>query len=187
MPASTYAYLLGFYLGDCTISVNRKGVYRLRIATDSGYPRIIEECVWAMRCVMPMNRVRVQKLPYNAVEIGSSSTLWPLAFPQHGPGRKHTRKIELAPWQVRIVAEKPAAWWFVRGLIHSDGCRAINRVNGGEYPRYFFTQVSTDIRQIFQDACDRLGIEHRRNKWNSISIARRNSVAIMDSIVGPKS
>ena len=28
---------------------------------------------------------------------------------------------------------------FLRGLIHSDGCRVLNRVNGKGYPRYFFT------------------------------------------------
>ena len=63
----------------------------------------------------------------------------------------------------------------------------INRVNGGEYPRYFFSQVSTDIQRIFCDACDFIGVEWRRNRWNSISIARRRSVELMDSFVGPKS
>jgi hypothetical protein len=31
-----------------------------------------------------------------------------------------------------------------------------------------------------------LGIEYRFNKPNSISVARRGSVAILESIVGPK-
>ena len=110
-----------------------------------------------------------------------------MVFPQTGPGPSTPEGSQLAEWQTRIVAERPAAWWFLRGLIHSDGCRVINRVNGGEYPRYFFSQVSTDIQEIFSAACDRLGIEHRRNRWNSISIARRDSVALMDCIVGPKS
>jgi hypothetical protein len=151
---------------------------------DSRYPGIIGSCVAAMRPVMPTNRVSVQKLPYNAVVIGCFSKAWPLFFPQHGPGRKHERTIELAPWQQEIVDQHPRE--FLRGLIHSDGCRVLNRVNGTDYPRYFFSQVSDDIRRIFCETCDRLGIRWRQNRWNSISIARAPSVALMDSFIGPK-
>jgi hypothetical protein len=185
VPKHHYSYLLGLYLGDGTISRQTKGVLRLRIFMDSRYPEIIGACVRAMSEVMPANVVRVDKKPYNCVEIGCSSKLWPQLFPQHGPGRKHTRKIELAPWQERAVARYP--WQFIRGLIHSDGCRVINRVNGGEYPRYFFSQVSDDIRDMFCDACDFIGIEWKQSRWNSISVARRRSVELMDSFVGPKS
>ena len=97
IPRAEYSYLLGFYLGDGCLSLGPKGVYRLRIKTDSRYPSIIEECAAAMQAVMPTNRVRIQKMRYRAVEIGCFSKAWPLLFPQHGPGRKHERKIELAP------------------------------------------------------------------------------------------
>jgi hypothetical protein len=62
----------------------------------------------------------------------------------------------------------------------------LNHVNGKDYPRYFFKQVSDDIRGLFCDACDRLGIAYRFNRWNEVSIARRESVALLDSFVGPK-
>lgn len=55
----------------------------------------------------------------------SCSKLWLIAFPQHGPGRKHESQIVLEPWQREIVSRYPAE--FVRGLIHSDGCRTTNR------------------------------------------------------------
>ena len=32
-------------------------------------------------------------------EVYSFSKHWPCLFPQHEPGRKHERKIELMPWQ----------------------------------------------------------------------------------------
>jgi hypothetical protein len=134
--------------------------------------------------VMPANQVLVQKRPWNAVEISSNSKSWPLFFPQHGPGPKHKRKIELAPWQAWIVEQFPRE--FLRGLVHSDGCRVMNRVNGKDYPRYFFDQVSDDIRRLFCDACRRLGIEYTHSKWKTISIARAASVAILDSFIGPK-
>jgi hypothetical protein len=184
LPRATYSYLLGFYLGDGSISRSRRGVYRLRITTDARYPGIIAECVAAMQAVMPENRVNVQRLPSRAVEISCYSKLWPLVFPQHGPGKKHERTIELAPWQAEIVERFPRE--FLRGLIHSDGCRVLNRVNGKGYPRYFFTQVSTDVRALFCEVCDWLEIAYSQSNWKTVSIARAGSVAILDTFVGPK-
>jgi hypothetical protein len=59
-------------------------------------------------------------------EVKSTSKHWPCLFPQHGPGRKHDRTIELAPWQRAIVEAHPGD--FARGLFHSDGWRGVNRV-----------------------------------------------------------
>jgi hypothetical protein len=185
LPEAEYSYLLGFYLGDGCISPHSRGVYRLRITTDASYPRIIEECVGAMRAVIPQSRVLIQHLRTNAVEISSYSKAWPLLFPQHAPGRKHLRKIELAEWQSDIVRRSPRD--FLRGLIHADGCRVLNRVSGKEYPRYFFDQVSDDIRRLFCDACELLGIEYTQSRRKTVSVARRRSVALLDSFIGPKS
>src|SRR6185437_11242467 len=115
---------------------------------DSRYPGIIAEVVDAMRAVMPRSVAAIQPHARHLfVEIHSHSNAWPCLFPQHGPGRKHERRIELAPWQEAIVDREPEQ--FIRGLIHSDGCRVMNRVvvKGKEYayPRYFFSQVSKDI------------------------------------------
>jgi hypothetical protein len=75
-------------------------------------------------------------------------------------------------------------------LIHSDGCRFLNRVTAGgriyAYPRYNFTNASGDIRALFTDTCDLLGIEWRRMNARNISIARRASVSRLDGFVGPK-
>jgi hypothetical protein len=139
-----------------------------------------------MRVVMPQNKINIQYRVsgQNMAEVGASSKSWPCLFPQHGPGRKHQRSIALAPWQEKIVELHPKA--LLRGLIHSDGCRVLNRSNGKHYVRYFFVQASDDIRGIFCDTCDRLGIRWRRPKPRTISIARAESVALLDSFVGPK-
>lgn len=105
---------------------------------------------------------------------------------------KHTRKIALTDRQVGLVERYPRG--FIRGLLHSDGCRATNVVRrplpGGtrsySYPRYFFSNTSTDIQGLFTDALDLLGIAWKRNRWNSISIARREAVEALDKFVGPK-
>jgi hypothetical protein len=59
---------------------------------------------------------------------------WPCMFPQHGPGMKHTRKIELTDWQQQLVDDDPRS--VLRGLIHSDGTRFLNRAVGTSYPPY---------------------------------------------------
>jgi hypothetical protein len=113
---------------------------------------------------------------------------WPCLFPQHGPGRKHERPIFLADWQQAIVDDHHEE--FLRGLIHSDGCRHINRVWHGdkayEYTRYNFTNASADIRALFCASCDALGIAWRRMNARNISVARREAVAAMDEFIGPK-
>jgi hypothetical protein len=151
LPEFDYAYLLGMYLGDGCISAHLRGVYRLRIVLDMRYPNIIMECAAAMRRVLPMNTVHVQSFVSGnkAAEVHSYSKAWPRLFPQHGPGRKHKRQIALVDWQQEIVGRYPKP--LLRGLIHSDGCRVMNKSMGHEYLRYFFSQVSDDIRTIFTD------------------------------------
>jgi hypothetical protein len=90
-----------------------------------------------------------------------------------------------AHWQREIVTRHPKP--LIRGLIHSDGCRVLNKSMGHVYLRYMFTNASADIRSIFCDACDELGISWRQPKERVISIARRDSVALLDTFVGPKS
>ena len=188
LPPREYAYLLGIYLGDGTISKAAKGVWTLRIVQDDRYPRIIDEIVAAVAAVMPKNRIWVHPKTRgaNCTLIQSNSKAWPCFFPQAGPGRKHERKIELQAWQWGYVWQQPGS--FVRGLIHSDGCRVTNKVWHGKYayPRYFFNNESLDIQQLFRDACDLVGVEYRNNNPNSISVARRDSVAKLDLFVGPK-
>ncbi|TQM69936.1 hypothetical protein FHX41_3654 [Actinomadura hallensis] len=193
-PEGTYAYLLGLYLGDGYISPvgdRRKNVWSLRIVCADAWPGLVEQCSAALIAIRPDNKVRL--IPrVGCVEVNSYSKHWPCLFPQHGPGKKHERKIELAPWQREIVDE--FAMDLVRGLLHSDGSRFVNRVRrplkGGErwyeYPRYNFTNVSLDIQRLFTDALDRLGIAWTQMNRKNISVARREAVARLDEFVGPK-
>lgn len=116
------------------------------------------------------------------------SLAWLCLFPQHGRGRKHERRIVLDPWQREIV--RACAGSFARGLIHSDGWRGLNRVrvNGKDYAyqRYQFSNRSDDIRKLFTDACDVLGVDWRPWGRFHISVAKRASVARLDEHVGPK-
>jgi hypothetical protein len=187
LPRS-YVYLLGLYLGDGCISHHAR-VYRLRIALDSAYPMIIAACRRSMAEVMPSTRASVQvRCGEECVEVGCYSRHWPCFFPQHGPGPKHQRRIVLADWQRELCDQAPEL--HLRGLIHSDGCRFMNRVEGAgkvyAYPRYTFTNHSADIRALFCEDLDRLGIAWRQMNWKNISVARREAVAKLDAFVGPK-
>lgn len=53
LDTAAYAYLLGQYLGDGWITETRRGVFRLYLFCCAAYPNIIEECVSAMRVVVP--------------------------------------------------------------------------------------------------------------------------------------
>jgi len=124
--------------------------------------------------------------------VKSTSKHWPCLFPQHGPGRKHTRKIELEKWQLAIVQQYPGE--FAKGLFHSDGWRGVNRVRRGlvdgdrwyEYPRYLFKNESMDILRLCGEALDQLAVAWRYSRRNTISVARREAVARLDEFVGPK-
>jgi hypothetical protein len=190
LDEGAYAYLLGQYLGDgCISRTTATGLgFRLRIACCNAYPNIMAECVAAIRSVVPGSRVGYI-VREGDTEVYSTWFHWPCLFPQHDPGPKHTRPIELERWQ-REIALHHHPDGLMRGLIHSDGCRFINRVNVRgktyEYVRYMFSNISPDILRLFLDACDQLDIRARYNDWNSISVARREAVARMDTIVGPK-
>jgi hypothetical protein len=189
-----YAYLLGLYLGDGCISVGgdpAKGVWKLRIMCADAWPGLIQDCIQAMRAIRPVNKV-ITLQRQGCTEVLSYSRHWPCLFPQHGPGVKHTRQIELQPWQRVIVTQFPGN--FARGLFHSDGYRGINRVrarltNGDrwyEYPRYLFVNESTDILRLCGETLDQLEVAWKYSRRNAISVARREAVARLDEFVGPK-
>ncbi|MDE3720329.1 transcriptional regulator [Nocardiopsis sp. N85] len=198
-----YGHLLGLYLGDGTISPTgdgTRGVWRLRVSRTDMWPGLMDECAVSMGMVLPGHSIgRAQRT--GCTEVYSDWKHWPCLFPQHGPGKKHERTITLEPWQREIVRVHPEE--FVKGLIHSDGWRGINRVRRltpegwryHEYPRYEFVNASRDIVDLFTDALDLLEIPWRvrvqrrpphRDKI-SVSVARRDAVARLDTFVGPKS
>src|SRR5207302_2612939 len=81
----------------------------------------------------PLTQLR----PQNCVEVSSYWKCWPCLFPQHGPGKKHTRRIELVDWQQGLAGRLPDQ--LLRGLIHSDGCRFQNTGRNWSWPRYTFS------------------------------------------------
>ncbi|MFF2806933.1 helix-turn-helix domain-containing protein [Streptomyces sp. NPDC058000] len=196
LDEAAYSYLLALYLGDGhIIQYSGHRVPSLMITCDDNWPGLMDDCETAMQAVFPDNSVcRVSKKGCHNVKVYSKH-LWCM-FPQHGPGKKHERPIALEGWQQGIVDDHP--WQFIRGLVHSDGCRITNwttRTVGGErkryeYPRYFFTNTSADILRLYTDALDRVEVAWKHTRQSraakSVSVAKRDSVALMDQHIGPK-
>ena len=189
-----YSYLLGCYLGDGHVTLKPPNSWTLRVACDQRYPLVIAEIRAAMETTFP-GRLSTQISSSTGASdvIGICHPGVGSAFPQHGPGRKHSRTIVLAEWQCKITRQYPEA--LIRGLIHSDGCRVENRFRTSlpsgrvaqySYVRYFFSNLSADIRAIFIDHCEVLGIRVTQSNHRNLSISHRKSVALMDKIVGPK-
>jgi hypothetical protein len=182
------------YLGDGYVAEAPRKSPFLVITLDERYSGVVLECRAAVQSTVPDTRVLCYPRRQNrSMIVQASDRRWPEIFPQHGPGKKHNRKIELVPWQRELTTRYPKM--LLRGLIHSDGCRTMNRfrtllpsgrVAEYEYPRYFFSNLSADIRRLFTDHCELLGIRWTQSNPRNISISHRRSVALLDSFIGPK-
>lgn len=178
-----YAEALGLYLGDGHIlRVGRS--HRLRLSLDARYPVIIADAEALLARGFPANRVGRAERDRGMTQIVSiDHQHLPCLFPQHGPGRKHERRIVLEPWQEAIVTAAP--WPFLRGCIRSDGCAFINQTGRYRYLSFDFSNRSGDILDLFERACDEVGVERRRYAHH-IRVYRRPSVAALVEHVGLK-
>lgn len=118
-----YAYLLGQYLGDGNISAYRGGVQapdvRLRrLSRDHGRDRGRHSRGDANEHgrACPRHRLHPGRLVFQTLAVPlSTARPWSSASPP----------IELCPWQEEIALDRYPRQ-FLRGLIHSDGCRSLN-------------------------------------------------------------
>jgi hypothetical protein len=181
--ADDYAELLGLYLGDGHITEMARA-QRLRLMLDAKYCEIVEDAADLLARVVPQNKVGRQT-PHEGrmVTLHAYHRHWTCLLPQHGPGKKHDRRVALEPWQQALVDAAP--WSFLRGCIRSDGCVFINRTGKYAYESYEFANLSQDLLDLFAATCDHVGVEYRRYT-KSIRIYRRASVGLMLEHVGRK-
>jgi hypothetical protein len=60
------------------------------------------------------------------------------------------------------------------------------RVGDYSYIRYFFSNLSEDIRRIFREHCELLGVRVTQSNHRNLTVSHRHSVAVLEDIVGPK-
>jgi len=175
--------LLGIYLGDGCIS--RAGrTFRLRLSLDARHPGVIRDARAVLQRGFACNQVgTVQADGGSTVVLSVYNSHLPCLLPQHGPGLKHLRPIALEPWQQRILDLTP--YDFIRGCIWSDGCTFINRTGPYEYLTFDFCNSSEDIRRLFVEACETVGIECRANA-DRVRINKRAVVERLAAEIGTK-
>jgi hypothetical protein len=184
LPPADYAYLLGLYLGDGCVSKGPR-TYCLRFFLDAAYPGIVVRCREALEAIRPQQRAWARlSNASRCYVVAMYSNHWPCLLPQHGPGRKHQRKIALLGWQAEIIEVHRRE--FVRGLIHSDGCRIVANDRGVKSVRYHFSNKSEDIKSLYCESLDALGVSWTRPCGRQVAVYRKSSVAILDDFIGPK-
>jgi hypothetical protein len=151
---------------------------------DNKYPGIIDCCRKAIETLMLGQRAGLLRRSDGCTEVSLCSKHWPCLLPQHGPGKKHTRPIRLEAWQEVLI--KKGTEDFVRGLIHSDGCRVVANDRGVKSVRYHFSNLSEDILGFFTSALNDLGIPWTRSSKKIVSTYRKSATARLDEFVGPK-
>lgn len=180
-----YVYSLGIYLGDGCIDAMPR-TFRMRITLDDKYPNVIREAASRVASVLPDNRVSVIPRRLSACsDVYVHSKHLPTLFPRQTRGRKHESDLPIVQWQTELVKDLPAA--FLRGFFHADGSFSPNFSRGRSYPRYLFKNSSEQILDLTRTALDRLGLHHTRSAVDTISVARKQDVAVLRDVCGMKS
>ena len=192
LDTAAYSELLGWYLGDGCLVAARRAVWKLEIADDARHALLHERVAHLVGRVKP-GAVPHRRTRPGAVCITAGWKHWPCLFPQHGPGKKHERDVSLVDWQREVVAAHP--WGLLRGLLHADGSRFTNTVRRRSdrgtktysYPRWMFVNRSEDVLRLCADTFDDVGVHWTPTRSNCLAVSRRDDVARLDRLVGPKS
>jgi hypothetical protein len=186
--APVYAFLLGGYLGDGSIVRvnNARQSMRLSVSLDDRMPDIQRAFAIALGRLLPTVSVRRHQ------RVGSSDITahhhhLPCLFPQHGPGRKHHRRLLFEPWQIRLAHLH--AWEVLRGLILTDGCTFTNWTTTGgrryEYLTYDLANRSEDVLWLALELSEALGLVPTESA-RGIRWARRDDVRRLRRHIGTK-
>ena len=139
-------------------------------------------------------------------EIGLNERAAPWCTPTRSTGPACSRRPDLGPstsvrspctdWQRRDRADGTTRRQLIRGLLHSDGCRVINRVHRRlsatrrrrmSYVRYFLSNHSGDIRRAVHRSLQHGWASTLGTTTGTACPSRDDaSVARLDTFVGPE-
>jgi hypothetical protein len=189
LPSGAYAYLLGLYLGDGCISANHRGsgasASLLTPPTPASSP---SAALHSRRSSRPRLRGGVCGAAATAVTSRCGRSIGPASFLSTVPGASI---CDQSAWSLG----RRRSWGRIAS--HSSGAdpqrRHPNRRHRAQgllcpagAPRYAFSNKSEDIKRLFCESCDALGVRWTRPSDCQIAIYRKESVARLDEFVGPK-
>ena len=177
--------MMGVYLGDGHLEVRRfrpdsvKASYRLHIACDIKYPRLIDYSVDALQKLLPGVYVGEQVYS-NCVRVRASSKALEFLFP-----KKFNDEVDLTDEQLFATQLYPKP--FIEGLIHSDGCIHLTKDRG--YLQYSLGNRSETVLNLFQDRLDELEIfsfQSRSGSNGSVWVKRQADTLRMQEFIRSK-
>lgn len=176
-----YSYILGLYLGDgCISKTHKENVFRMRIILDTVYLTLNKYAIKNLQTIFPNNKVTITKvLNQNCVTLSVYSSLLPEVFPHTGLGMKHLRKIELTDWQKEIIIPKN----IIQGLFHSDGSYYLTE---NRYDTFAFTNMSYDIKTIYDTYLNKLGVFCSRNLRAKAIYSYGINAILLKELIGTK-
>jgi hypothetical protein len=117
-------------------------------------------------------------------EVVDEAAYWYLLGCYLGDG--HVTHRPPGGWTLRVASDQQYESIIEEILAAMDTTFPGGRARGLP-PRYFFTNHSGDIRRIFTEQCELLGIRVTQPNHRNPAISHRRSVAILEELVGPKS
>lgn len=167
------AYLIGVALGDGNLSNPNGRAIRLRISCFSGYPKIADEIVQAIKAILPTNKICIVKRPCRCFDISVYSNKLDELMPwKVGNGSKIKQNAHVPDW---ILEDQRFSKACLRGLIQTDGCIYTDR----GYPMVNFTnnieQLALDVRKMMEDLGFKPNHSKRLNDYGNFKYTVRIS------------
>ena len=165
--------------------------------SDALYPRVIGKAENSLAELLPDRRVACYRHPVDRkVVLQVAWATLPYAFPRRRPRPEApTARSELVAWQLELHAAPtpsdsadPRAHPLRRLSLHQS-LRHEAPERAGRPVRVSALLLHQPLRRhprIFCDHCDLLGIRWTQSNQRNISVSHRDSVALLDSFVGPK-
>ena len=186
-----YSYILAIYL--CDGYINNYKTFRaplIVLYNDSKYVNNTNSWASNLQTIFPTSSINIRKRKQSNCFMVSTYTkkIFDL-FPQHGRGAKHTRKLNFADWQLKIIEEFPRE--FVKGCIESDGSIYIQTIGKYTYKKYTFTNKSEDIIDLFLQTLGLIGINkakylHLSKQQFVIQNFNPEQLAILETVISKK-